>query len=349
MIRQDLENGEGLAVLDPHGDLVEKVLGTIPSWRIGDVILLDPSDEKFPVGFNVLSAHSDFEKTLLASDLIGVFQRLSTSWGDQMNSVFQNAILAVLESAQGGTLADLRRFLLDDTWRARFLQTVSDPDVRYYWNHAFPQLGGNQSRGPILTRLDMFLSPKPIRYMVSQQENKLDFAEIMDSGKIFLAKLPQGQMGKENAFLLGSLLVAKLQQMAMSRQRLASAKRRPFFCYIDEFQHFITPSMAEILSGARKYRLGLILAHTELRQLERDKEVASAVLSNAFTGSFSGLGTLMPALSQRGLRTSRRAIYRAWKQAKRSVASSEPTAISIWRFPCRPRLMKNPPPRPGRR
>ena len=283
LIRQDLEAGEGVAVLDPHGDLVDKVLGMIPQWRRDDVVLLDPSDEAFSVGFNVLSAHSDFEKTLLASDLIAVFQRLSTSWGDQMNSVFQNAILAMLESPQGGTLADLRRFLLDASWRGQFLQTVSDPDVRYYWNHAFPQLGGNKSIGPILTRLDMFLSPKPIRYMVSQQENKLDFGDIMDSGKIFLAKLPQGQMGRENAFLLGSLLVTKLQQMAMSRQRMAAAKRRAFFCYIDEFQHFITPSMAEILSGARKYRLGLILAHQELRQLERDREVASAVLSNAFT------------------------------------------------------------------
>ena len=283
LIRQDLENGNGCAVLDPHGDLVDRLLGVIPPERFEDVVLLDPSDEQFIVPFNILSAHSDFEKMLLASDLVGVFQRLSTSWGDQMNSVFRQAVLAFLESAQGGTLADLRRFLLDPPYRERFLQTVNDADVRFYWKRGFAQLGGNKSIGPILTRLETLLSPKPLRYMLSQQENKLDFTDIMDGGKILLARLPQGQIGRENAFLLGSLLMAKLQQMAMSRQRMGVAQRRMFFCYVDEVQNFITPSMAEILSSARKYRMGLILAHQELRQLEKDKDVASAVLANACT------------------------------------------------------------------
>ncbi|MEN9576484.1 MAG: hypothetical protein RL514_4339 [Verrucomicrobiota bacterium] len=283
LIRQDIENGEGIAVLDPHGDLVDRILGIIPAHRIGDVVLVDPSDEQYSVGFNILSAHSDLEKNLLSSDLVSVFQRLSTSWGDQMGSVLSNAILAFLESERGGTLADLRRFLIEPAFRAKFLVTVRDPDIVYYWQKGFPQLSGNKSIGPVLTRLDTFLSPKPIRYMVSQRENRLDFAHILDTGKIFLAKLPQGQMGKENAFLLGSLLVAKFQQLAMSRQAQRAESRRPFWLYVDEFQNFITPSMAEILSGARKYRLGLILAHQELRQLERDREVASAVLSNPHT------------------------------------------------------------------
>lgn len=283
LIRQDVENGEGIAVLDPHGDLVDRILGIIPPERIDDVILVDPSDEQFSVGFNFLSAHSDLEKNLLASDLVSVFQRLSTSWGDQMGSVLQNAILAFLESSQGGTLADLRRFLIEPKFREQFLKTVRDPDIVYYWRKGFAQLSGNKSIGPVLTRLETFLSPKPIRYMVAQDHNRLDFADILDSGKIFLAKLPQGQMGKENSFLLGSLFVAKFQQLVMGRQAQRVESRRPFYLYIDEFQNFITPSMAEILSGARKYRLGLILAHQELRQLERDREVASAVLSNPFT------------------------------------------------------------------
>lgn len=283
LIRQDIENGEGVAVLDPHGDLVDRILGIIPARRIGDVVLVDPSDEQYSVGFNILSAHSDLEKNLLSSDLVSVFQRLSTSWGDQMGSVLSNAILAFLESERGGTLADLRRFLIEPAFRAKFLVTVSDPDIVYYWQKGFPQLSGNKSIGPVLTRLDTFLSPKPIRYMVSQRENRLDFAHILDSSKIFLAKLPQGQMGKENAFLLGSLLVAKFQQTAMSRQAQQAAVRKDFWLYVDEFQNFITPSMTEILSGARKYRLGLILAHQELRQLQRDTEVASAVLSNPYT------------------------------------------------------------------
>ena len=200
-----------------------------------------------------------------------------------MSSVLRNGILAFLESDQGGTLADLRRFLLDTAYRNEFLKTVRDPEVVYYWQKAFAQLTGNKSIGPIMTRLDTFLSPSPIRFMVSQKVNRLDFAEIMDSGKILLAKLPQGQIGRENAYLLGSLIVAKFQQAAMSRQRMNESDRRFFSLYLDEFHHFITPSMAEILSGARKYRVGLVLAHQELRQLERDPEVASAVLSNPYT------------------------------------------------------------------
>jgi hypothetical protein len=283
LLSQDLEAGEGFALFDPHGDLVEKVLGRIPEHRIKDVILVDPSDETASIGFNILSAHSDLEKTLLASDLVSVFARLSTSWGDQMEGVLRNAILAFLESSQGGTLSDLRRFLLDPKYRERFLATVQDPDIQFYWRKGFAQLTGNKSIGPVLTRLETFLSPKPLRYMVAQPVNRLDFADILDSGKIFLAKLSQGAIGKENAYLLGSLLMAKFQQTAMARQRQAALARRDFFIYLDEFQNFITPSLAEILSGARKYRLGLVLAHQELRQLERDREVASAVLSNPYT------------------------------------------------------------------
>jgi hypothetical protein len=283
LICQDMESGQGVAVLDPHGDLIDRVLGIIPPERIADVVLIDPSDEEHSVGFNILAAHSDFEKSLLASDLVSVFQRLSTSWGDQMNSVLRNAILAFLESSEGGTLADLRRFLLDAGFRNRFLATVTDPEIVYYWRKAFPQLTGNKSIGPVVTRLDEFLSRKPIRHMVSQKENRVNFADVLDGGRILLAKLPQGLIGRENSYLLGSLLLSKLQQMAMSRQRMRESERRDFWCYVDEFHCFITPSMAEILTGARKYRVGLTLAHQELRQLQANDEVAGAVLANAFT------------------------------------------------------------------
>jgi DNA helicase HerA-like ATPase len=283
MIKADVEAGQGVAVLDPHGDLADRVLGIIPAYRVGDVVLFDPADEEYSIGCNILSAHSELEQRLLASDLVSVFQRLSTSWGDQMGSVLRNGILAFLESREGGTLADLRRFLLEPSYRDRFLETVTDPEVVYYWRRAFPQLAGNKSIGPVLTRLETFLSPKTIRCMVSQKENRLDFAEILDTGKIFLAKLAQGLIGRENSYLLGTLLVSKLQQLAMSRQAKAAPGRRDFWLYVDEFHNFITPSMGEILSGVRKYRLGLILAHQELRQLQRDAEVASAVLSNAGT------------------------------------------------------------------
>jgi hypothetical protein len=282
-IKQDIEAGEGLAVLDPHGDLIERILGVIPEQRIKDVVLIDPGDEEYSVGFNILSAHSELEKNLLASDLVSVFQRLSTSWGDQMGSVLNNAILAFLESTQGGTLADLQRFLIEPTFRTEFLKTVKDPQVVYYWTKAFPLLTGNKSIGPVLTRLGGFLDRKQIRYMVTQKENRLDFAEIMNTKKIFLAKLAQGLIGNENAYLLGSFFLSKFQQLAMSRQAQTASNRKNFWCYCDEFHNFITPSMAQILTGARKYRFGLILAHQELKQLQRDAEVGSAVLSNPYT------------------------------------------------------------------
>lgn len=283
LIRQDMERGEGFALLDPHGDLIDRLLMMVPESRLDDVVLIDAGDEEFSVGFNILSAKADYEKTLLASDLVSVFQRLSTSWGDQMTVVLRNTILAFLEHPQGGTLADVQRFLLEPDYRAKMLEDVTDPDVVYYWRKGFPQLGGSKSIGPVLTRLQTFLSPKPIRYMVAQRDAKLDIQAIMDSGKILLAKIPQGMMGAENSYLLGSLLVSKIQQAAMSRQRLPESQRRLFTLYVDEFQNFITPSMAEILSGARKYRLSLVLAHQELAQLGKSDAVSSAVLANAGT------------------------------------------------------------------
>ncbi len=282
MIIQDIEDGNGLAVLDPHGDLIDQVMDRIPEKRIEDVVLLDPFDEAYPIGFNILSAHSELERNLLASDLISVFRRLSTSFGDQMNTVLANAIMAFLENAEGGTLADLRRFLIEPAFRERVLQTVRDPEIIYYWQQEFRLLTG-RPQGPILTRLDTFLRPKVIRHMVSQKENRLDFAEIMNGRKILLAKLAQGLIGEENSYLLGTLIVSKLNQIATSRQNMATAERTPFYLYMDEFHNFITPSLAAILSGARKYNLGLILAHQELHQLtNRDSDVASAVIANPF-------------------------------------------------------------------
>lgn len=283
LVLADMLAGRGCAVIDPHGDLIEKLLEYVPENRLNDVVLFDPSDEEYPIGFNILVAHSDAEKNLLANDLVAVFRRLSTSWGDQMNTVFVNAILAFLESSRGGTLVDLRNFLVDKEYRLKFLETVKDEGVRYYWTKEFPMLTG-KPQGPILTRLDAFLRPKMIRNMVSQKENKLDFSALINRKKIVFAKLAHGAIGPEDSYLLGSLLVAKFQQAAFSRQNLPQSERSLFNLYIDEFHDFITPSIASILSGGRKFGLGLTLAHQELRQLwSRDEQVASAVLAGPAT------------------------------------------------------------------
>jgi len=282
MLRQDINNDLGVAVLDPHGDLIDNVLGCIPEERFNDVVLLDPSDSDCPVGLNILSAYSELEKNVLSSDLVAVFRRLSTSWGDQMTSILGNAILAFLESERGGTLIDMRRFLIEPSFRKSFLEAVTDQEVVYYWQKEFPLLSG-KPLGPVLTRLNTFLRPKSIRYMVAQKKG-LNFQDILDNKKIFLVKLSQGLIGQENAYLLGALLVSKLHQTTMSRQAMKQAEREQFYLYLDEFQNFITPSMSSILSGARKYHLGLILAHQELRQLwNQDSEVANSAISNPGT------------------------------------------------------------------
>lgn len=280
MIAQDINLGNGVAVLDPHGDLIESVLATIPERRIKDVIIIDPSDAEYPIGFNILQAHSDVEREVLSSDLVAVFRRNSTSWGDQMNSVFGNALMAFLESTEGGTLADLRKFLIEKPYRQEFLQSVADPSIRYYWEKEYGLMRTN-SIGPILTRLDTFLRPRLIRNMVCQKKG-LNFEGILDSQKILLVKLSQGLIGIENSYLLGSFVVSKIHQAALARQ--ARQVRNDFFFYIDEFQHFITPSMAGILSGARKYHVGLILAHQDLLQLfKNDSEIGNSVIGNAGT------------------------------------------------------------------
>jgi hypothetical protein len=281
LIKQDLELGEGFCVLDPHGDLIDDVIPHVPDERLSDIILFDPSDSNFPIGFNILQANSELEKTLLSSDLVATFRRMSTSWGDVMDSVLANAVLAFVESTKGGTLFELRRFLVEKDFRDTFLETVGDPSVRYFWQQQFPHLV-SKSQASILIRLDSLLRNKLIRNIICQKETKLDFRQIMDSRKVLLIKLSQGLIGEENSHLLGTLIVSKIYQTALSRQ---DSNDRPYFwLYLDEFQHFITPSMENILSGVRKYNLGLHLSHQEYRQmLSRSAEVASSVLSNCHT------------------------------------------------------------------
>lgn len=283
MAEQDLSAGHGFAVLDPHGDLIDEILARVPDNRINDVILFDPADADFPIGFNVLRSSSDLEKTLLSSDLVAVFKRFSSSFGDQMETVLANAILAFVERPEGGTLLDLRQFLLNKAFRERCLKTVTDREVVEYWKREFPLLRGNP-QASILTRLNGFLRPRTIRNMVAQKNSGIDMRMIMDEGKILLAKLSQGLIGEENSYILGSLLVTQISQASASRQNTSAADRREFFLYLDEFHHFITPSITTLLSGARKYGLGLTLAHQDLRQIKsRDDNLLSSVLGNAFT------------------------------------------------------------------
>ncbi len=278
LILQDIQKGLGLVLFDPHGDLIDDVIALIPEDRMKDMVLLDPADTEFPIGLNILQAHTDIEREILSSDLVASFRRYATSWGDQMSAVFGNAIQAILENKGGGTLNDLRRFLIEKEFRQSFLKNVTDPTVLYYWQKEFPLLKSN-SIGPILTRLDSFLRPKSIRNMVIQNKG-IDFESLLNSNKIVLFKLSQGLIGMENSFLLGSLLLSKIHQAIFRRQQHAT--RHPIFLYLDEFHNFITPSIKEMLSGIRKYNVGLTLSHQDLQQIQReDTELLNSVLSNA--------------------------------------------------------------------
>jgi len=279
---QDIALGNGIAVLDPHGDLIDDIVARIPEDRMSDVILFDPADVEFPVGFNILDARTELERNLLASDLVGIFRRFATSWGDTMSTVLGEAVLAILYHPKGGTLVELRRFLIDEGFRKAYLADVSDRDVHHFWEKEYALIG-TKSVGPLLSRLDAFLRPRIVRHIVGQPHAKLDIADTMAHGKVFLAKLSKGLVGEEHAALLGSLLVTKFHQLALARQEIPKDQRRPFFCYADEFQHFVTPSMESLATEGRKYRFGLVLAHQTLAQLSDVPRIEHALLGNCHT------------------------------------------------------------------
>ncbi len=277
MICDDMEQGNGVFLFDPHGDIVEDVIARVPNFRMNDVVLVAPSDANFPIGFNLLHAPTELEKIVLSSDIVEVFKRYATSWGDTMTSVLSQAVNTFLESSEGGTLIELKRFLLEDKFRAEFLRNVEDASIQYYWENEYPMV--KKRIAPLITRIDTFLRPKIVRYMLAQKSG-IDFKTCIEDKKIVLFKLPQGLIGEENSNLLGSLFLSKINQVAFSRQSLHKQERFPFYVYIDECHNYINnQSILSILSGARKYGLGLVLAHQDLTQIDNPK-VLNSVLSN---------------------------------------------------------------------
>ena len=279
MFLNDIEQGFGCAIFDPHGDICDDILKRIPENRKEDVIIIDPSDSDFPIGFNLLEAHTDAEKIVLSSDLVSAFKRHATAWGDNMTAVLQNAVNIVLESTRGGALIELKRFLIEERFRNEYLTSVEDPSLHYYWKNEYPMV--RKGIAPLLTRIDTFLRPKLVRYMLAQKKG-VDIADCLKNKKIVLLKLSQGLIGEQNSYLLGSLFLAKFNQAALSRQSQNRNERSPYMLYLDEFQNFITPSIERILSGARKYGLGLTIAHQELGQIQ-NTSLLNSVLSNPKT------------------------------------------------------------------
>ncbi len=284
MLAQDLLAGRGVGLVDPHGDLAEAVLGFVPKQRKNDVIYLNPADQDFPVGLNVLETTQQDERYLLAANLMSIFHKSwAEFWGPRMSYLLHNALLALLENP-GSTLLSMVRLLTDQKYRDKIVKNVDDPVVRHYWEKEFARLPDKllaEVVSPVQNKIGAYLTNRPLRNMLGQSKGRLSFDDIINHRKILIANLAKGKIGEEAANLLGSLLVTKLQLAAMGRAHLPEAEREDFYLYVDEFHNFTTESFADILAEARKYRLNLILANQYLGQL--DRKTRDAVLANVGT------------------------------------------------------------------
>ena len=281
MIIQDISNRHGLGVIDPHGELIQRILHFIPKDRIKDVIYFNPSDIEWPIAFNVIEEVPREWRHLVAAGLMGVFKKIWPDvWSARMEYILNNALLALLEYP-GSTLLGINRLLSDADYRKAVIEKITDPTIKAFWQREFAKYHeryATEAVAPIQNKIGQFISNPLIRNIVGQKETKIDFREIMDEGKIFLGNLSKGSIGEENSALLGGLLITKLQLAAMSRVDIREEERRDFYLYVDEFQNFSTESFANIFAEARKYRLNLTLAHQYIAQL--NEKVRDAIFGN---------------------------------------------------------------------
>ncbi len=303
MIHHDLLKGSGVAIIDPHGDLTQRLLGVIPKERIQDVVYFNPYDIEQPVGLNILELsdnHSEVEtqreKDMIASSMISIFHKLYPPryTGPRMEHILRNTVLTALE-LESPTLLTVHKLLTDKDFRKKIVATLPKGVLKDFWNNEFGKLGSFQKAeqiSPITNKLGRFLTTSITRNILTQPESKLDFTDIMNNKKILLCDLSKGKIGEDTSSFLGSLVVAKIQLAALKRVDIPENRRTDFFLYIDEFQNFATPAFAQILSEARKYRLNTILAHQTISQIE-DKDLLKVILANV--GSIISFRTSNPA------------------------------------------------------
>lgn len=289
MAIQDINNGNGLAVVDPHGELVEDLLNAVPASRINDVVYFNPADVDYPLAFNILeSIDEPHQKNLVASGLIGIFKKLwADSWGPRLEYLLRNAILALLDYP-GATLLGVTRILVDKEYRKKVVLKIKDPVVKSFWTQEYPKYNQQfqvEAISPIQNKVGQFLSLSLIRNIVGQVKSTIDLREIMDNKKILLLNLSKGRIGEDASALLGAMMITKIQMAVMARVDMPENKREDFYLYVDEFQNFVTNSFADILSEARKYRLNLIIAHQYIAQLVTNDStrVRDAVFGNVGT------------------------------------------------------------------
>ncbi|MBI2524179.1 ATP-binding protein [Candidatus Peregrinibacteria bacterium] len=295
--RQDFHNGHGVCVVDPHGELVENLLPFIPRSRADDVIYFNPSDTERPMGLNLLEAQTDEERDLIALDAMNMMVKMfgEEIFGPRIQDYFRNGCLTLMaDEEEGGAITDLVRLFTDDEWQRYKVSKVKNPIVRSFWEKQMAATGQREKQEMIpyfAAKFGQFYTNTLIRNIVGQTKSAFDISECMNTGKILMMNLSKGLVGDINSQLIGLIIVNKIQVAAMRRQRQSKEERKDYFLYIDEFQNFVTPSIEAILSEARKYRLGLILAHQYIDQLEKDSKLAGATsLKGAI---FGNVGTMM--------------------------------------------------------
>jgi hypothetical protein len=288
MIVQDIEAGRGVCMIDPHGTDIVDILANIPKERLNDVIYFDPSDTDRPMGLNMLEYDPRFpeQKTFVVNELLAIFNKLfdmKVAGGPAFEQYFRNSALLVMDHPESGnTLLDIGRVLSDKEFRAMKIANCKNPLVVQFWENAIKTTGDQSLANyvPYITnKFDVFLSNDIMRPIVSQERSAFNFRDVMDNKKIFLVNLSKGRLGDINSSLLGLILVGKILMAALSRVDSIGTREVPdFFLYIDEFQNVTTDSIATILSEARKYRLGLNIAHQYVKQLE--DSIRDAVFGN---------------------------------------------------------------------
>ncbi|MEA3453140.1 MAG: type IV secretion system DNA-binding domain-containing protein [Patescibacteria group bacterium] len=291
MIRQDIENGDGVAVIDPHGELIEATMANIPKERIEDVVLFEPFDLSRPVGLNMLEYDTPEQKDFAVQEMISIFHKLFPPEiiGPMFEHYMRNAMLALMaDGSEPGTLVEIPRMFTDENFMKERLSRVKDPIVKSFWLKEWQQTTGatrSDMLGYVVSKVGRFIENEMMRNIIGQSRSGFDLEKIMNKKMIFLANLSKGLTGEVNSSLLGLILVSKLQMAAMKRAKTLEKEREDFYLYIDEFQNFTTDSIATILSEARKYRLNLILSHQYIPQLE--EEIRDAVFGNVGTlGAF---------------------------------------------------------------
>ncbi|MEO8065264.1 MAG: type IV secretion system DNA-binding domain-containing protein [Candidatus Doudnabacteria bacterium] len=299
MAIQDIRSGEGLCIVDPHGDFVEDVLQYIPKERADDVILFEPFDMERPLGLNMLEVKSPEQKDFAVQEMIAIFMKLfpPEMIGPMFEHNMRNVMLTLMEDKQSpGTLADIPRMFTDTDFQKYKVSKVKDPIVRSFWEKEMAKTSDfhkSEMLGYLVSKVGRFVENEMMRNIIGQPESAFDFREVMDQGKILLINLSKGKTGEINAKLLGLIIVSKLQMAALSRADIPEDKRRDFYLYVDEFQNFVTDSFATILSEARKYRLNLIMAHQFISQLAQEKEGSSAIDTRMKDAVFGNTGTIV--------------------------------------------------------